>query len=894
MLRGANLTRRYLVRLTLKADTSMRSTAPRMVYSPERNSLAGTAPTGSALHLDSMGAGVNSGRRHTLHGVKDANGSSMGRSRKIVIKLPAFTLQAYLLLFFVSGLIVSSPTVVQAQSAKTWNKRGQEAEVRQDYDTAYEDYRQATLKAPKDMRYQAHFERMRFQAAVSHIDRGRVLRQSGDLNGALNEFLRAREIDPGNQTAQQEIDLLEHPESSGPSAAPASGSAAAPGSVPAGNSVSDNGTSRQSDIVKELNSVAGLIQLKPVSNDPITLHMVEDVKVIYQAIGKAAGLNVIFDPDYTSKRVPIDLTNVTLSDALRIVGTLSGTFYKPVTSNTIFVAQSTPTKRTELEEQAVQTFYLTNASQQNDANEILTAVRNMLNPNSSKIYLVPSQNAIVMRSTPDQLLLAQKLINDLDRPRPEVVVDVAILEVNKDRMRQLGLILPQSISLTPQASPTTTSSSSSSSSSGTGTTTTPSNFTLNSLAHLNATNFAVGITGATLNALLTDADTRILQNPSIRATDGQRAQFKIGQRIPIATGSYNAGVSTGIASIGVQTQFTYIDVGVNIDMTPTIHYDNEVTLKMKVEVSSQQNTVTISGVAEPIIGQRVVDQVIQLKEGEPSILAGMLTKQDNLNISGTPGIGELPIFKYFFSSRSKEVQQDEIVFLLIPHIVRESVLSRLNTRVIDTGTGQSIELRHLDAADAAAMDDMGNPGFVPTKPTSTGPATSAANAAAAMVQEMVKKAQPLTPPPPSAPAPAPAGPPIVFSVIPPAGVQTVGSTFQVAVTLDNGHDVYSVPLQMQFDPKVLQLVNVDAGSFLGRDGQAVALVHRDDGNGLVTISSSRPPSVAGVSGQGNLCTLTFKAVAAGDSNLALVKVGARNSAQANLPAVGSQAVVHVK
>jgi len=798
----------------------------------------------------------------------------MSRGKSSIIKLPTFALQAYLLLFLLAGLVAIHPVAAHAQSAKKWDKRGQKAETRQDYDAAYEAYRQATLKDPKDLTYKAHFERMRFQAGVSHVDRGRVLHASGDLSGALNEFLRAREIDPSNQTAQQEIEQLQHPESGAP-VAPALPTANRP-------------PTRQSEMLKELNSVSGPIQLKPVSNDAITLHMVEDVKVIYQAIGKMAGLNVIFDPDYTSKRIPVDLTNVSLSDALRIVGTMSDTFYKPVTSNTLFVAQNSRTKRAELEEQAVQTFYLTNASQQSDANEVLTAIRNLLDP-STKINLVPSQNAIVMRATPDQLLLAQKLINDLDRARPEVVVDVAILEVNRDKVRKLGLALPQSVTLTPQASPST--SSSSSSSSGTGTATS-SNFTLNSLAHLNATNFAVGISGATLDALLTDADTHILQNPSIRATDGQRAQFKVGQRIPIATGSYNAGVSTGIASIGVQTQFTYIDVGVNIDMTPTVHYNDEISLKMKVEVSSQQSTVTISGVAEPIIGQRIVDQTIELKEGEPSILAGILTKQNNLNITGTPGIGELPIFKYFFSSRDREVQQDEIVFLLIPHIVRESVLSRLNTRAIDTGTGQAIELRHTQAGEESGTD-LGNPGFVGSKPVPTGPPTSAANAAEAMVQQMQKQAQPLTPPAPTDVAPV-VGPPVSFSVVPPASAQTVGSTFQVAVMLGNGRDVYSVPLQMQFNPKVLQLVNVDTGNFLGRDGQAVALVHRDDGNGLVTISSSRPPNVAGVSGQGSLCTLTFKAVSVGDSNLALVKVGARNSAQANLPAVGSQAVVHVK
>jgi general secretion pathway protein D len=872
----------------------MRLQLLQMLYSPERNRLAGNAPTGSVLLAFSIEAGVFSGRRHTLHGVKDANGSSMGRGYKSITKSSAFFLRALPLLLIMGVLAGFGSTVASAQSASKWNKRGQQAELRQDYDAALNAYHQALLKKPGDVRYRSHYERMKFLASVTHVDRGRVLRQSGDIAGALAEFRRAVEIDSGNQTAQQELEQLdqERPPPSSP-AAPAPPSPQA---------------SEEAQTLKDIGSVSGPVVLKPVSTDPITLHMVEDVKVIYQAIGKAAGLNVLFDPDYTSKRIPVDLTNVTLSDALRIVGTIAGTFYKPVTSNTIFVAQNTRTKRTDLDEQAVQTFYLTNAAQQNDGNEIVTGIRNLLDP-SVKVYLVASQNAIVMRATPDQLLLAQKLLNDLDRAKPEVVVDVAILEVNRDKIRNLGITLPQSISLTPQASPSTTTTSGGSSSGG-GTTTTPSNFTLNSLAHLNATNFAVGITGGTLNALLTDTDTRILQNPRIRATDGQHASLKIGQKIPIATGSYNAGVSTGVASIGVQTQFTYIDVGVNIDMTPTVHFDHEITLKMKIEVSSQNGQVTISGVTEPIIGQRIIEQTIQLKEGEPSILAGIITKQDNKNVSGTPGLGELPFFKFFFSSQSKEVQENEIVFLLIPHIVRESVLTRMNTRAIDTGTGQSFELRHVAAAGEQSGADLGNPTPASqVKPTVTGPATTAANAAAAMVNQLKQQAQPIAPPgttTPDATAPqaqpqvqpqiqTPNGiPPVSLSVVPADSSQTVGSTFQVAVMLNNGHDIASVPIQLQFNPAVLQLVNVDAGDFLSRDGQAVAIAHRDEGNGLVTISTSRPPNAAGVNGQGSVATLTFKATAAGDSNLALVKVGALNSAQATLPAVGSQAVVHVK
>ena len=440
-----------------------------------------------------------------------------------------------------------------------------------------------------------------------------------------------------------------------------------------------------------------------------------------------------------------------------------------------------------------------------------------------------------------------------------------------------------------------------------------SSLTLNNLAHLNATDFAVSVSGGTVNALLSDTDTRVLQNPRIRATDGQRATLKIGQKIPVATGSYNAGVSTGVASIGVQTQFTYLDVGVNIDITPSVHYDREVSLKCKVEVSQQNGSVTISGVTEPIIAQRVLDQVIQLKDGEPSILAGIVTKQDNKSVGGTPFIGELPILKYFFASQNKEVQQDEIVFLLIPHIVRESVLTRLNMAAIDTGTSASVELRHEDPPPPKPGADLPDPGL--NRPVTE---TNAAAAATAAIQNMHQQVGPAQPPANGRPAPgqpgapgqglistsvSPAdaaapvsvfGPSVSVSAVPSSSNQTVGSTFQVAVNLAGGQDIYSVPMQIRFDPHVLQLVNVDAGEFLKRDGHDATVVHRLEDNGTVTIAASRSPGAKGVSGQGSVCVLTFRAAAAGDSSISFDKVGAKNSSQTAISANGTAAVVHVK
>jgi len=786
--------------------------------------------------------------------------------------------------------------VAKAQTAGTWVRRGVNAEARGDYDTAFEAYKHAYEKHPKNLAYKTHYERVRFQAAAAHVDQGRKLRAMGDPAAALTQYMRALEIDPSNQAAQQEIDETRKQQMALP--APGSGQG-------------DNQMSQQEESLQAINSLGAPIELKPLSSDPITLHMVEDTKVIYQAIGKTAGLNVLFDPDFTSKRIPVDLTSVSLTDALRIVGAIAGTFWKPVTSNTILVAQNTRTKRTDLDNLAVQTFYLTNASQQNDANEVTTALRNLLDP-SVKVYLVPSQNAIVMRATTDQLLLAQKLINDLDRTRPEVVVDVAVLEVSKSRERSLGITLPQSFSVGLQTLSAATSTSSTSSTSTSGS----SQLNLNSLGNLNAQNFAVTVGTATANLLLSDSDTRVLQNPRVRATDGQRATLKIGSKIPVATGSYSSGTSS--TSTGVQTQFQYLDIGVNIDMTPTVHYDREISLKLKIEISSHTGDTTISSVVEPIISQRVIEQVVQLRDGEPSILAGLLEQDSSNGVSGTPGLGELPLLKYFFSSSDKKKDQDEIVFMLIPHIVREQVLSPLNTRAVDTGTGQEIELRRMPVSNVD--DDIAgrNPesalpigqtrsGISPPLPSPNRnmTASAAANVAAAGLAQQAKAGSGMTATDAAATAigqmqqqakqdSANAPAPLALNVMPQESSQAVGSTFQMAVMAANAKDVFSVPMQVEFNPAVLQLVNVDTGEMLGRDGQAVALVHRDDGAGLVTITASRPPNVAGVSGQGVICTLTFRATGAGDSAVTLLKVGAKNSAQVNITTIGSQARVHVK
>ncbi len=216
--------------------------------------------------------------------------------------------------------------------------------------------------------------------------------------------------------------------------------------------------------------------------------------------------------------------------------------------------------------------------------------------------------------------------------------------------------------------------------------------------------------------------------------------MKIGSKIPIATGSYSEPGITAGASIGyAQTQFQYEDVGVNIEMTPSIHYDRDITLKIKIEVSAESGETTIEGVTEPIISQRVVDQVIRLREGEASIVGGIQDNQESVNWTGIPGLSSIPILKYIFGSKDHTIQNDDIVFVVVPHIVRSQELDQANLRVIDTGEGQSVDLRHADdgaAPPATQTAPTVQPTALERTPMGSIPAQSAVEAAPAMLAQL--------------------------------------------------------------------------------------------------------------------------------------------------------------
>jgi len=753
--------------------------------------------------------------------------------------------------FLVGAVILGA---MAADQAKNFYKKGRDAEDRQNYEQAYDFYKQAYDLKPTDLSYRASFERLRFLAGASHVHRGQLLREAGQLDAALAEFKKATDIDPASAIAKQELQRTQQM-IDGAKAAP---SAAAPPS---------------NFLQKRIEQAGGPVELAAISNVPINLKITEDTKVIYETVGKLAAINVLFDPDYTSRRIKIELNNVSLEEALRIIAVESKTFWRPVTPNTIFVAADNPAKRKDLEQSVIKTFYLTNLSQPTELQDVVNTLRQILE--ISRLQPLPTQQAIVVRGTPDQIALAQKLVSDLDKAKSEVIVDVAIMQVNRDKSRTLGISPPTSGSVTLQNNLNTTSTSTSTATGTIGTTPTtssgsaPNTISLNSIGNLNATDFTVTISQATATALFSDSSTKLIQKPQIRAVEGQKASLKIGQRVPVATGSFQPGIGgVGINPL-VNTQFQYLDVGVNIDITPRVHANGDVTLKITMEVSEVDGTSNIGGITQPIIGQRKIEHEVRLREGEVNLLGGMMEDSQTKALSGFPLLSQIPILRYLFGQTTQDHSETETVFVLIPHVVRKQELSDLNQEAIDVGTASAIELHRVSHPQAPAGEN----------------ATPA----------------PATPPPTAAlhPAPTSASPQLPgsasFSFDPPAVAQPPGSTFTVNVLVSGAQNAYSVPLQVTYDPKLLQVVNVSNGSFLSQDGQAVALVHRDDETtGTLQITATRPPGASGISGQGTVVTLTFMAKSAGQTSLAISKGGTRDPNMQPTLVAGTTAAVTIR
>jgi len=723
--------------------------------------------------------------------------------------------------------------------------QGKKAETIQDYDAAFAYYQKAAKADPYNANYKIKLNRIRFEASELHVKRGVELRKQGDLQGAAGEFQRAQAMDPSSPVADQELrNTVEM--------------------IAEKNRAADAAAEPPAD-ANEAPLAASPPEIKPLSRAPINLKMPnQEAKIIFDTIGKLAGLTVIYDPDFPARRISVELNNVTMEQALEIVSLESKAFVKPVTENIIFVIPDQPQKRRDYEEQVVKTIYLSNTFQPQDITEIMTGLRQLLD--LKRIQQLNSQNAIIVRDTPDKLLLAEKIIHDIDKAKPEVVVQVEVLEARTDRLRDLGILPGQTASIAINPNNNTSSSSST-------TTTTTAATTLNQLRHLSGADYTVTLPSLTANAVLSDTNTKIIQNPEVRSVDGQTAKLRIGDRIPIATGSFQAGV--GVGSTGgagfvnplVNTQFTYLDVGVNIDLTPRVHPNRDVSLKLKVEVSSHTGDQAIGGITQPIISQRVIEHDIRLKEGEVSILGGLVQRTDSKTLEGWPGLAKLPLLRYLFSHDKTDHQEDEVLIVLTPRIVRIPEWTKANLRPLYSGSETNVQVKRESEIRAPVQPPATSPQAQTNQNTGAGVPTPAPGAAAAAKIRFEPQSLSLK----------------------------AGQTATIGVVVENVSDLFSIPLLLQYNPAVISVEEVQHGGFLSGGTQEIAIVQQVfKEKGQAIISATRRPNTPGVSGSGTLIGIVVKALAPGSSNLSIVQVNAKDSQQKLIPLITSEAALQVQ
>lgn len=784
------------------------------------------------------------------------------------------------------------PAAARTRKGDKFLAQGKEREAHKDWDGALDFYNKALNEDPSDPGYQLNVYQARFQAAQLHIAQGLKLRKSGQLAPALMQFEKAFGIDPSSSVAEQEIktttQMMEREKKKGAD--------------------SDTRGLTPSQLARrtsehKLDSMLPVPELRALNPQLINLKMNnQPAKVLFETVGKLAGINVLFDPEFKGegKGQSIELAGASMDEALNYLGIVTKAFWKPLSANTIFVTQDNTTKRRDYEEQVMKVFYLTNVTTPQELQEIVTAVRSVAD--IQRLFVYNAQNAIIARGEADRIALAEKIIHDLDKPKSEVVVDVLVLQVSSDMTRTLGAALsslslpvnfaPRTSISTPSSSTSTVASTSTTATSGTGvttgttgTTSTATSIPLAYIGKVNTEDFSTVLPSGMLQAVLSDSGTRVLQSPEIRSVDNQKATLKVGEKEPIASGSFQPGIGgVGINPL-VNTQFTFIDVGVNVDLTPKVHDNGEISMHIEVEISSVVSYVNLGGISQPVISQEKVIHDIRMKDGEVNLLGGLRQSQDSTTVSGIPGLSSIPVIKWLFSTKTVSKTSQELVIALVPHIVRRPDYTEEEMRAIAVGNATVVKLNYAPQAppegEAVPKGAIPAPPGGPGNPLVATPASAAPPAAlpaAAPVTPPVTAPQ-LSAPPGGAPA-APASPPASAEVnfVPNQVDQVMGQPFSVNLVMSNAADLFSAPLQIKYDPKALKLNDVTQGNLMSSDGQQATFtknIQNDTGEADITLN--RLPGTGGVTGSGMLVTLSFTTLGRGPTTVSVPAFSPTNS-----------------
>jgi general secretion pathway protein D len=706
---------------------------------------------------------------------------------------------------------------------------GKVSEHRRDYDAALKRYAELYDLHPDNSEDRMNYERARFAASFEHFNRGRQAMEVQDWATAEAEFQRAFEIDPSNAMTRSELIRVKEILS-----LKSRGLALPPITI-----------SQMREASRTDNDPRAVLQPKVTGPIPI-IRMNQGSRQSFETLCELAGLTCVFHRQFANAAAfQFTVENADIYTALDLLAFQTGNFWQVNDPHTIIVATDNPTVRREVEPMIMKTIYLANITRQQEVTELVTALRTLLS--LSQIAMSTPMNAIMLWDTANKVALAETIVSNFDRPKSEVIVDVIVLEVDRNELRQLGILPPQGTSLTFQQTgvlPTTTTPG-------------PSEMMLNNPQAFSSSHFSVAIPQTLAQFLANSNHTKLLQSPTIRATDGLQASLRIGTREPVASGSFQNTAATQNAVV----QFQFVDVGVNLDITPRVLLNRDVELQATVVVSAHAGDRQISGVLQPIFTNRSITHQVRLMEGETNMLGGIMSETEFLTESGIPWLKDLPgPFGYFFSQKRRQQDSTEIIIMMTPRIVRMSGVTVENMCGYNTGSFANPTLRGVDGTCGTPTVPRGaGPGTPAPAPAGNPPPTPAPGAG--------RGAALGNPPPPLVP-PAPAVvPPVIkqapgatnITISPVALTLTSDSTVNVNVNVNGGQNLSGAELTFQFDPAAFSIEDARDGGFFSVNNVAVSVIQAiDTKTGIAIIKLERATGTAPSPGNGNILTLALK------------------------------------
>ncbi len=755
--------------------------------------------------------------------------------------------------------VMISATLLSCAGSQAF-QHGERYAQRGEWDMAVKEYREANKRDPHDIQYRAALLRAQETAANEHYKRARNFLKERKLDQAITELQQAIYLNPTNAAIQSALkSVLDMKEAEDHYR----------------TSLSFVELGRLNDAISELNQAVELDaenvkyrdaldklqkkknEIEPedaltlASDKPITLNFKNtNIKDVFEFLSKLSGINILFDEEVKAQPVTIFVKDVSFQYALNLLLSTNKLFMKKISADTIIIIPKNKAKTDQYQDLMVKTFYIDNAK----AKDMINVIRSMLDV--KKVYVNEALNSITIRDTPEKMKLVAKVIAANDLKEAEVILDVEILEISRSNAQTYGWNFQPGLSAAASVQ----------NPNGTVNPVTGSGIALSTLTHLSNNNIFVTLPSVVVNLIKQDSDAQTLANPRVRVLNNKKASFLIGDRIPIQTSTIQS-----TATAAVTSQFDYKDVGIKLNIEPTVHLNNTVTLNMKLEVSTLGSLLDFgNGQKQYEFGNRSTETFINLRDGETVIIGGLIKDEERKARIKIPLLGDIPVLGRLFSSNDDSTVKTDILMSITPNIVRNMELPDKDTQTFWSGTEEAYDVKPLFVAagksskpaekplDKTAVLESMAKREVPAAPA-TGEAAKQAPASAGAVEQSA------------------AGGPVLLEIKPAEAVAPLGQEARFEIAATKAKDLYGAILTLSYDPKVVEFRTASEGGLLKSDGQQTSFLFSNNiKTGTVDIYMTRIGDVGGVSGSGSLCGIVFQGKSSGSGEMALRSVKLTN------------------